>query len=136
MRIKTGLQIVLLTLIFGCQQNKLPNNQINKKKGMIDVTILYPNGEGKTFDMDYYSSIHIPLVKSLFGDAMKTAAIDKGVSSGTPGTPVPYLAIGHLYFENISAYQDGIKIHLDKIMEDIPRYTNITPVVQISEVIQ
>lgn len=135
MRTKLGLHIILLMLVLGCKQNKLINAPAIKK-GMIKVTILYPNGEGKTFNMDYYLNTHFPLLKSLFGDAMKTTAIDKGVSSGTPGIPVPYLAIGHLYFENISAYQDGIKIHLDKILEDVPKYTNINPVVQISEVIQ
>jgi uncharacterized protein (TIGR02118 family) len=135
MRTKIGLLIMILTLVFGCRQNKLNSNSMNKK-GMIKVTILYPNGEGKMFDMDYYSNTHIPLVKSLFGDAMKGAAIDKGVAGGTPGTPVPYLATGYLYFETISAYQDGIKAHLEKILADVPKYTNTTPVVQISEVIQ
>ena len=124
-----------LTIVFGCQQNKLNDNPVIRK-GMIKVTILYPNGDGKRFDMDYYSNTHIPLVKSLFGDLMKGAAIDKGVGGGTPDTPVPYLAIGYLYFKNISAYQDGIKLHLEKILADISNFTNINPVVQISEVIQ
>jgi len=103
---------------------------------MIKVTVLYPNGEGKTFDMNYYTTKHIPLVQHLFGDAMKGAAIDKGIAGGAPATPVPYLAIGYLYFENILAYQDGIKTNLEKILQDIPKYTNITPVIQISEVVQ
>lgn len=119
MRTKIGLLVVVLALAFGCQQNKLNNNTMIKK-GMIKVTILYPNGEGKKFDMDYYANKHIPLVQSLFGDAMKGAAIDKGITSGTPGTPVPYLAIGYLYFENISAYEDGIKIHLEKSWQTFP----------------
>ena len=37
------------------------------KKGMIKVTILYPGGEGKKFDMDYYTKKHFPLLKTLFG---------------------------------------------------------------------
>lgn len=135
MRIKIVLSIVVLTFLLSCMQNKLNNNPVIKS-GMIKVTILYPNGEGKSFDMDYYVNKHFPLLKRLFGDAMKSTAIDKGISSGTPGTPVPYLAIGYLYFENIAAYEDGIKIHIDKILADIPEYTNITPVIQISEVIQ
>lgn len=133
---KNKLTIVLLALVLGCQQNKSINNSIIKK-GMIKVTVLYPNGEGKKFNMDYYANKHFPLLKRLFGDAMKTTAIDKGIVSGTPGTPVPYLAIGHLYFENLADYEDGLKGgHLEEILADIPKYTNIAPVIQISEVIQ
>lgn len=135
MRIKIVLPIVALTLFLGCGQNKLVNNPVIKK-GMIKVTILYANGEGKNFDMEYYVNTHFPLLKKIFGDAMKNTTIDKGIASGTPGTPIPYLAIGYLYFENITSYQDGLKNHLDEILADIPRYTNITPVIQISEVIQ
>ena len=32
------------------------------KKGMIKVSVLYPNGEGKNFDMDYYCNQHVQLV--------------------------------------------------------------------------
>ena len=34
------------------------------KKGMIKVTVLYPAGDGKKFDMDYYTNKHIPMVKA------------------------------------------------------------------------
>lgn len=135
MRNKNGLLVLVLTLLLGCVQNKLANEPLIKK-GMIKVTILYPNGDGKKFDMDYYLNKHFPLLQRLFGDALKTSAIEKGIASGTPGTPIPYLSIGSLYFENIIAYQNGIKVHLEKIVADIPNYTNITPVIQISEVVQ
>ena len=102
---------------------------------MIKVTILYPNGDGKTFDMDYYSNRHIPLVTSLLGDSLKLATIDKGIASGTPDTPVPFLAIGYLYFDKLSAYQNSFGPNAEKIIGDIPNYTNIQPVVQISEVL-
>ena len=29
---------------------------------MIKVSFLYPNEEGKNFDMDYYTGTHMPLV--------------------------------------------------------------------------
>lgn len=135
MKSKIGLLILALTLVFGFQQKKSTGDPVIKK-GMIKVAILYPNGEGKTFDMDYYSKKHIPLVQSLMSDAMKGASIDKGVGGGAPGAPAPYLAIGYLYFETLAAYQDGMKVNLQKIRADIPNYTNTTPVVQISEVIQ
>jgi uncharacterized protein (TIGR02118 family) len=109
---------------------------VKTKKGMIKVTILYPNGEGKTFDMDYYSNNHMPMVASLLGDALKFLEIDKGLSGRTPDDPIPNLAIGYLYFDQLSDYQNSFGPNAEKIVSDIPNYTNIQPVVQISEVLQ
>ena len=76
------------------------------------------------------------MVASLFGGVLKAVAIDKGLASGTPDTPVQYLAVGYLYFDSIPAFQNAFAAHADKIMADLPNYTNIEPVVQISEVIE
>jgi uncharacterized protein (TIGR02118 family) len=76
------------------------------------------------------------MLKSLFGDALKATAIDKGIASGTPGAPVPFVAIGYLYFEKIEDFQNGMRVNATKIRADIPNYTDIQPVVQISEVVE
>ena len=114
-----------------CQQNTTSN-----KKGLVKVTILYPNGDGRTFDMDYYSTKHMPMVASLLGESMKFFEIDQGISGRTPDDPIPYLAIGYLYFDKLSDYQDSFGPNAEKIVNDIPNYTNIQPVVLISEVLQ
>ncbi|MDF1699051.1 MAG: EthD family reductase, partial [Saprospiraceae bacterium] len=98
--------------------------------------ILYPNDEGKTFNMDYYSSKHMPMLVEIFGDKLKKIEIDKCVSGRTPKDPCPYLTIGHLYFESLSDYRDSFSAHADTIRGDIPNYTNVRPMIQISEVIQ
>lgn len=133
---KTAITILVVSfgLLFSCQQNESAYNPI--KKGMTKVTIFYPNGEGKTFDMDYYSNKHMPMVANLLGDSLKFISIDKGIASGTPDTPVPYLAIGYLYFETISAFQNSFAPHAEKVRADITNYTNAVPVIQISEVLQ
>jgi uncharacterized protein (TIGR02118 family) len=127
--------LLLVGLVFGFQQ-KTPTGNTQLKKGMIKVTIFYPNGEGKKFDMDYYSSKHMPMVASLLGDSLKLFEIDKGIAGRTPAEPIPYLAIGYLYFDRLSAYQNSFRPNAEKIRNDIPNYTNIQPVVQISEVIR
>ena len=101
---------------------------------MIKVAICYPTVEGKTFDMDYYSNEHMPLAAKLFGDSLKAMSIDKGLDSGTPDMSVPYLAIGHFYFETIAASQNSMGTHSETLRPDVPNYTNIQPVIQISEV--
>lgn len=106
------------------------------KKGMIKVTILYPNAEGKKFDMDYYTTKHFPLLRTLCGDALKATAIDKGIAGGAPGAPIPFLAIGYLYFDTLAAYQNAMAANVAKIRADIPNYTNVQPVIQVSEVVE
>ena len=127
--------VVLVGLLFGFQQ-KAPTENNQLKKGMIKVTILYPNGDGKKFDMDYYSNKHMPMVASLLGDSLKLFEIDKGIAGRTPEDPIPYLAIGYLYFDKLSAYQNSFRPNAEKIIKDVANYTNIQPVVQISEVLR
>lgn len=133
---KTKLVILLLitaTVLTGWQQKTETSSD---KKGMVKVTILYPNGDGKTFDMDYYSNKHMPMLQTLFGDTLKHIAIDKGIAGRTPDEAVPYLAIGYLYFDTLSDYEKSFGPNAKKIVSDIPNYTNIQPIVQISEVYQ
>ena len=135
---KTKIIILILgaaALFIGCQQTTSTDSS-KDKKGMNKVTILYPNGDGKTFDMDYYSNKHMPMVASLLSDSLKLLAIDEGIAAGSPGEPIPYLAIGYLYFDKLSAYQNSFGPNAEKIISDIPNYTNIEPVVQISKVFQ
>lgn len=136
MKIKIILLIFsTIALLTSCQQTT-STGASKSKKNMIKVTILYPNGEGKTFDMDYYSNKHMPMVASLLGDSLKMLEIDKGIAGRTPDEPIPYLAIGYLYFDKLSAYQSSFGPNAEKIVNDIPNYTNIQPIVQISEVFQ
>lgn len=105
------------------------------KKGMIKVSVFYPNGSGKKFDMDYYIHKHIPLVLKAMGDSIKFYSIDKGLAGGTPASAATFTSIGNLYFESIESFQQAFGPQAGKIMGDIPNFTNIEPVVQISEVV-
>ena len=79
---------------------------------MIKVSVLYANRDGATFDMGYYCSVGI----------------------GSLQRPPAYVAIGHLWFDSMDACQAALDAHGAEIMADIPKYTNIEPVIQISEV--
>lgn len=104
------------------------------EKGMIKVSVLYPNGAGKHFNMDYYCNQHVAMVASLLGNSVKAATVEKGLGGGAPGSPAEYAAMGNLYFESMDSFQNSFGPNADKIMEDLPNFTNIEPIVQISEV--
>ena len=101
---------------------------------MIRITVLYPSGNGIKFDMNYYTSKHMPMVKQKCGPACKSIAADLGVGGGQPGSPAPYVAIGYLTFDSVESFQTAFAPHAAEIMGDIPNYTNAQPVIQISDV--
>jgi len=136
MKAKITLLLLGAIALFTSWQQTTSTDASKINKGMIKVTILYPNDDGKTFDMDYYSNKHMPMVASLLGDSLKLLGIDKGIAGSMPDEPIPYLAIGYLYFDKLSAYQNSFGPHAEKIIGDLPNFTNIQPVVQISEVFQ
>jgi uncharacterized protein (TIGR02118 family) len=101
---------------------------------MIKVSVLYPNTEGTSFDMGYYCDTHIPMVREKLGEACKGIAVEQGMAGGEPGTQATYVAMGHLYFETLEAFQASFGPHADAITGDVPNYTQVEPTVQISEV--
>jgi uncharacterized protein (TIGR02118 family) len=96
---------------------------------MHKLTVVYPAGDGVTFDMEYYRTKHRDLCfQSLEG--MESMDIEQGL----PGQP--YLAIGHLYFPSLEVLQaamGGPKV--GDTATDLANFTNASPVVQISEVV-
>ena len=101
---------------------------------MIKVTVMYPNTPGGRFDMAYYCNSHMPLVQKKVGAALKGMAVDQGISGEEPGSPPTYVAVGHLLFESVEAFHAAFGPQAEVILADIPKYTNIEPVFQISEV--
>jgi uncharacterized protein (TIGR02118 family) len=102
---------------------------------MIKISVLYPQASGKRFDMAYYRDKHMPLVKARMGDKLKFYTVDQGLAGGTPDSPPVYAAAGHLHCDSVEAFQAGFGPHTKEIMGDIPNYTDITPLIQISEVV-
>ena len=102
---------------------------------MIKVSVMYANSPGVRFDHDYYRDTHMPLLKARMGDACKSYTIDKGLAGGAPGTAATYVAMCHVYCDSLASFQAGFGPHAAEIMADIPNYTDVSPVVQISEVV-
>lgn len=102
---------------------------------MIKVSIIYPGGEDVKFDMDYFANKHVPMVGELLGDALKGGQIDEGIAGGEPGSAAPFVAMGHLLFESVESFQAAFGPVAEKIMGDIPNYSNVGPQIQISNVV-
>jgi len=102
--------------------------------GLFKVAILYPNGEDQTFDIDYYEKKHMPMVAGFLGENLKFYEIDKGIAGRTPDDKVPFVAVGYFYCYDEAEYNKAIGQNIDAIINDIKKYTNIQPVIQISEI--
>jgi uncharacterized protein (TIGR02118 family) len=101
---------------------------------MIRVSILYPKTENSTFDMDYYCNKHIPMTEEKLGAVLKGVSVEAGLSAGLADSQPPYAAMGHLLFDSLEAFVDAFTPHAEILQGDIPNYTNVKPVFQISEV--
>jgi uncharacterized protein (TIGR02118 family) len=94
---------------------------------MIKLTVTYPSGEGTTFDHDYYATSHVPLCIGAFSP--EKTEIDKGIDG-------PNVAGVQFYFESMEALQGALKNpKMGDVLADVANYTNIAPVMQISEVV-
>jgi uncharacterized protein (TIGR02118 family) len=101
---------------------------------MIKVTVLYPNAPNATFDMNYYVTHHMPLVRDKCAPACRSIAAERGLAGGEPGSQPPYIAVGHLTFDSVDAFQKAFAPNAPEILADIPNFTNTKPIIQISEI--
>jgi uncharacterized protein (TIGR02118 family) len=102
---------------------------------MIKVSVMYPYTDGARFDHAYYRDKHMPLLKARMGDACKAYTIDKGLAGGAPGTPPTYVGMCHVFCDSAEVFQSAFGPHAKEILGDIKNYTDIAPVMQISEVV-
>jgi uncharacterized protein (TIGR02118 family) len=106
------------------------------EKGLVKVSIMYPFAEGKTFNMAYYETKHMPMVAGFLGSNLVKYTIEKGLASGIPNQPLPYMAIGTFYVKSLSDYQAAIGPNRDAIRADFANYTNVAPVILVSEIVR
>ena len=126
---------VVLILLMSCRTSQI-SQSATPAAGMIKISILYPNEKGKTFDMDYYEKNHMPMMAGFLGKNLKFYEIDKGIAGRTPNDEVPFVAIGYFYCSDLAKYNKAVGQNIDTIRHDIKKYTNIQPIIQISEISQ
>ena len=102
---------------------------------MIKVSVMYPNQQGARFDHAYYRDKHMPLVQARMGAHCKSYTVDQGVSGREPGAPPTYVAMCHIFCDSVEAYEAGFGPHAAEIRGDLKNYTDLQPVIQISDVV-
>ena len=125
--------IFALTGLISCKTSQLQRSS-KTEVGMFKVAVLYPNGDDKTFDMDYYEKKHMPMVAGFLGKNLKFYEIEKGIAGRSPNEKPPFVAIGYFYINDVAEYNKAIAQNRDAVISDFKNYTNIQPVVQISEI--
>ena len=135
MKVKLFVSVILLTICFTAFAQEKQSTAV-AEKGLTKVCVMYPFAEGKTFDMAYYETKHMPMVAGFLGTNLVKYTIEKGLASGIPSQPLPYMAIGTFYVKSLTEYQAAIAPHRDAIRADFANYTNAAPVILVSEVVR
>jgi uncharacterized protein (TIGR02118 family) len=74
------------------------------------------------------------MVGELLGSQLKGVAVEKGMSGADPSSAAAFAGMGNMYFETAEDFGASFGPNAEKIMSDLPNFTNIEPLIQISEV--
>ena len=104
---------------------------------MTKISILYPNKKGARFDMRYYVETHMPLSIELLSahPGFKGVSVERGLAGAEPGSEAAYVAICHFSFDSMESFMGAFTPHAAKLRGDMPNYTDIQPLIQVSEVL-
>jgi len=102
---------------------------------MIRIAATYPRQEGKRFDIDYYTDVHLPMVWEKFSPyGLKKIEVDRGVEKPGRGNS-PFFAIGYLYFDSLENFQKCYTAVGTQVVGKIPIYTDVIPITQVGEIV-
>lgn len=102
---------------------------------MIKVSVMYTYREGARFDHSYYRDRHMPLVSARMGTACLRYTVDKGLRGGPPGSSPAFIGLCHIFCDSVETFDASFGPHAQEILADVANYTDLTPVMQISEVV-
>lgn len=121
-----------------CREVKLPYNLLQEAVKFMDkISILYPNLKDHHFDMEYYVNKHMRMTIDLLSihPGYRGVSVERGLHSGAPDLPVTYIVMCHFLFDSYANFKAAFDPHTELLRGDIPNYTDIKPVFQVSEVV-
>nr|WP_298146558.1 EthD family reductase [uncultured Pseudomonas sp.] len=103
---------------------------------MIRVTVSYPPHEACQFDHAYYQSTHAQLIRDRLGaHGLVKLEIDQTLAD--PGGKLPAsVAAAHMFFKDVDSFKAAMAAEGKVLGADRTNYTDIIPVMVISQVIQ
>ena len=101
---------------------------------MAIISVMYPSKPGSKFDLAYYLHTHMPMVAETWGPAgMRGYTVLQGLPS-PDGNPPPFHLMVNLEFASADAFHAAVGASGAKVMGDVPNFTDLQPIVQISDV--
>jgi uncharacterized protein (TIGR02118 family) len=102
---------------------------------MVVVSVFYPKTDTSHFDFDYYLQKHMPLVRSRFQPmGLIRDMLIRGTSTLDGGRP-DFELIGFLTFDSEEQVKAALAKFGQEILGDIPNYTNVSPIMQMNDLI-
>ena len=64
----------------------------------------------------------------------QSVSVERGVGGGAPDAPPPFIALCHYLFDSLDDFLAAFTVHAAVLQGDIPNYTDIPPLIQVSAV--
>lgn len=104
------------------------------KVGQQVFTVLYPKGEGITFNFEYYRDHHLKTIMELYKGLIARFEIRKGMP-GPDGSAPPYLAVISIYVSDPEGFAAANEKYRDQLVADVPNfYPSGQPNIQVDEI--
>ncbi|WP_237476778.1 EthD family reductase [Lichenibacterium dinghuense] len=97
------------------------------------ITVLYPNAEDATFDMDYYLGRHMPMVQERFGAHGMTGWRVERITGTPAGEPAPFSVKATLEFGSAEGFAAALRAEGGPVVGDVPNFTTLKPQFLIGE---
>lgn len=99
---------------------------------MIRILAVYPNEAESHFDADYYRHRHEPFATGLLAPlglrGLRTTLGETALDGAAP----PYWAVSEMLFATRTDFDAAIAQCGADLFADLPNYTNVAPVLQVS----
>jgi uncharacterized protein (TIGR02118 family) len=103
-------------------------------EGLNCLTILYPAGEGITFNADYYRDHHLTMIMKLYTTTIQRFELRK-VAAPPPGAPpAKYSAAINIWIDDFKTFLENNQKHGKTMTDDVPNFTNGRPTIQFDKV--
>ena len=100
------------------------------------LTVLYPHDPADPFNHDYYRDHHMTSLIKLFGrETISRIEARKGLSSPDGRNPPTYSCATNIYVANPQAFAAAAARNHQRVVDDIPRFTSVSPVSFQTEVV-